>query len=108
MPLSGDAAVLAVLAWLAAANAVGAVAIVADKRRARAGRGQARARVPEAALHAMALLGAWPGQLVAMAVARHKTRKPAFLVPFALCAAANAVLLAWLLAPALLRLLPGR
>ena len=80
-------------AWLAAANLVGALAVVADKRRARRGRG----RVPEAAFHALALLGAWPGELAAMAVARHKTRKPGFLVPFTLCALAGTALVAWLL-----------
>jgi uncharacterized membrane protein YsdA (DUF1294 family) len=79
-------------AWLAAASLVGAAAVAADKRRARRGRG----RVPEAALLALALLGGWPGEALLMLAARHKTRKPAFLAPFALCAAANLVLLWWL------------
>lgn len=82
---------LALLAWLAAASVVGLATVAADKRRARRGRG----RVPEAALLALALLGGWPGELLAMLAVRHKTRKPAFLVPFFVCAAANAVLL-WL------------
>jgi len=77
--------------WVAAASVVGAVAAVADKRRARRGRG----RVPEAALLALALLGGWPGEALAFLLARHKTRKPAFLLPFALCAVANAVAFAW-------------
>jgi uncharacterized membrane protein YsdA (DUF1294 family) len=75
-----------------AASAVGLAAAVADKRRARRGRG----RVPEAALLALALLGGWPGELLAFVLVRHKTRKAAFLVPFFLCVAANGVLL-WLL-----------
>jgi uncharacterized membrane protein YsdA (DUF1294 family) len=81
------------LAWLLAASLVGLATVAADKRRARRGRG----RVPEAALLALALLGGWPGELTGMLAVRHKTRKPAFLLPFALCAAANAVLLwgAW-------------
>lgn len=81
------------LAWLAAASLVGLVAAVADKRRARRGRG----RVPEAALLALALLGGWAGELLGFLAVRHKTSKPAFLVPFLLCAAANAVAVAWLL-----------
>jgi uncharacterized membrane protein YsdA (DUF1294 family) len=78
-------------AWLAAASLVGLAAAVADKRRARRGRG----RVPEAALLALALLGGWPGELLGMLAVRHKTRKPAFLVPVLLCAAANIVLVWW-------------
>jgi uncharacterized membrane protein YsdA (DUF1294 family) len=77
--------------WLAAASAVGLAAAVADKRRARRGRG----RVPEAAFHALALAGGWPGELLGFAVARHKTRKVRFLVPFVLAALANVALLAW-------------
>jgi len=78
-------------AWLGAASAVGAVAVAVDKRRARRGQG----RIPERALLAMALLGGWPGEALAMLAVRHKTRKPRFLVPFAVCAAVNAAALAW-------------
>ncbi len=53
---------------------------MADKRRARLGRG----RVPEAAFHVLALLGGWPGELLGFALAHHKTRKTRFLVPFVL------------------------
>lgn len=80
----------ALAAWLAAASLVGLAAMAADKRRARRGRG----RVPEAALLALALLGGWPGELLGMLAARHKTRKPAFLAPFVLCAVAS-TLLVW-------------
>ena len=83
---------LLLAAWLAAASLVGLAAVVADKRRARRGRG----RVPEAALLVLALLGGWPGELLGMLAVRHKTRKAAFLAPFTLCAAANVALL-WLL-----------
>lgn len=82
---------LALWAWLAAASGVGFAAAVADKRRARKGRG----RVPEAAFHALALLGGWPGELLAFAVARHKTRKPRFLAVFALCALLDVAAVAW-------------
>jgi uncharacterized membrane protein YsdA (DUF1294 family) len=77
--------------WLAAANAVAFALAVADKRRARRGRG----RVPEAVFHALALLGGWPGALLAFALARHKTRKPRFLAPFLLCALLDVAILAW-------------
>jgi len=39
-------------------------------------------RVPEAALHLLALAGAVPGSLAAMALLRHKTLKPAFRWPY--------------------------
>lgn len=51
-----------------------------DKGRARAG---AR-RVPERTLLVLALLGGSPGLVMGMLVARHKTRKAAFLLPLAL------------------------
>jgi len=49
-----------------------------DKRRAEAGEW----RVPEATLHAMALLGGWPGAFLAQRVFRHKTSKLSFLFIF--------------------------
>lgn len=76
--------------WLAAASLVGLAAAIVDKRRARSGQG----RVPEAAFHALALLGGWPGGLMGFAVVRHKTRKVRFLIPFILCALVNMGLLA--------------
>lgn len=51
--------------------------------------------MPEAALHAVALLGGWPGEVLAFTLVRHKTRKAAFLAPFVVCALANVGLLAW-------------
>jgi uncharacterized membrane protein YsdA (DUF1294 family) len=69
---------------------VGFAAAVADKRRARRGAG----RLPEAAFHALALVGGWPGELVGFALARHKTRKARFLVPFVLCSLVNAAVMA--------------
>lgn len=54
-----------------------------------------RRRVPEAALLGCALLGGSAGALLAMALLRHKIRKPSFRcgVPLMLCA--HAGLLAW-------------
>jgi uncharacterized membrane protein YsdA (DUF1294 family)/cold shock CspA family protein len=39
-------------------------------------------RIKESTLHWLALLGGWPGALMAQTALRHKTRKPAFLVVF--------------------------
>ena len=49
-----------------------------DKSSAQAGRW----RTPESHLQIVALLGGWPGALIAQQVFRHKTRKLAFLLPF--------------------------
>lgn len=78
-------------AWVALASAAAFVAAVLDKRRARRGRG----RVPERALLALALVGGSPGLVLAMLVARHKTRKVSFLARLALVLALQALAL-WL------------
>ncbi|MDP3847890.1 MAG: DUF1294 domain-containing protein [Pseudomonas sp.] len=49
-----------------------------DKARAR----QGNWRTPESTLQLTALLGGWPGALLAQQVFRHKTRKLAFQLPF--------------------------
>lgn len=49
-----------------------------DKNAAR----RQRPRVPERLLHLLALLGGWPGALIAQQRLRHKTRKPAFQIVF--------------------------
>lgn len=64
-----------------------------DKRAARLG----RRRVPEIHLHLLALLGGWPGALLAMRVFRHKRRKLGFVALTLAIALAHGALLAWLL-----------
>ena len=63
-----------------------------DKRAAR----QGRWRVAEQTLHALALLGGWPGALLGQQVFRHKTRKLAFRWLFGVTVALNLAGL-WLL-----------
>ena len=68
------------------------VAYWLDKRKAQAGRW----RTPESTLQFMALLGGWPGALLAQSYLRHKSQKRAFLVVFYLGALLNLIALAWL------------
>lgn len=51
-------------------------------------------RVPENTLHLVALVGGWPGALVAQQQFRHKTRKTSFRVAFWLTVALNVAALA--------------
>lgn len=62
---------LAALAWGVALSLITFAAFAVDKRAAARG----RRRVPEATLHALELLGGWPGALVGAHVLRHKRRK---------------------------------
>lgn len=82
------------LAWLLIYVALLSLAAFAaclwDKSRAARG---AR-RVPEATLLGLALLGGSPGLALGMLAARHKTRKPGFLLRFAGVVALQLVLLA--------------
>lgn len=64
-----------------------------DKSAARAG----RQRTPENTLHLVAVLGGWPGALLAQALFRHKSRKQAFQVVFWITVALNLAGLAWVL-----------
>lgn len=54
-------------------------------------------RTPEANLHTIALLGGWPGALVARRVFRHKTTKQPFRSIFWGTVIANCVALTWLM-----------
>ena len=63
----------------------------ADKRAAQ----RAEWRIPEVQLHAVALLGGWPGALVARRFFRHKTTKQPFRTIFWGTVVANCAALAW-------------
>ena len=51
-------------------------------------------RIPEQKLHAMSVVGGWPGALVGQAVRRHKTKKTSFRVGFWMTVVANLAALA--------------
>jgi uncharacterized membrane protein YsdA (DUF1294 family)/cold shock CspA family protein len=56
---------------------------------------QGRWRTSESTLHTIALMGGWPGALVARRVFRHKTIKQPFRTIFWFTVIANCVVLAW-------------
>jgi uncharacterized membrane protein YsdA (DUF1294 family) len=53
-------------------------------------------RTPERTLHALALMGGWPGALVAQRVFRHKSGKPSFRFAFWATVILNCGALVWL------------
>lgn len=55
-----------------------------------------RWRTSESALLLVGLVGGWPGALIAQGMFRHKSTKPAFLVPFWFSVAANCGALGWI------------
>ena len=69
------------------------IAYAADKSAARDGRW----RTPENTLHLLALLGGWPGALLAQYRLRHKSSKPSFLIVFWATVLLNCGALGWLL-----------
>ena len=64
-----------------------------DKRKAQAGK--SHNRTPESTLQLLALLGGWPGALLAQAYLRHKSQKRSFLVVFWFAVVVNLVALSW-------------
>lgn len=80
-----------VWAWLATINAATFGVYAWDKHRAKA----EKRRVPEMVLLGMALAGGTIGAGAAMQAFRHKTRKVAFLVPFAAVVLVQVAGLAW-------------
>ncbi|MBU2966020.1 DUF1294 domain-containing protein [Amphritea sp. 2_MG-2023] len=53
-------------------------------------------RTPESRLHLLALLGGWPGAIIAQQTLRHKTQKKSFRVTFWLTLLLNISTLGWL------------
>jgi uncharacterized membrane protein YsdA (DUF1294 family)/cold shock CspA family protein len=56
-------------------------------------------RTPESTLHALSLVGGWPGALIAQQTLRHKSRKASFQVVFWLTVIVNGGLFIWLFTP---------
>jgi uncharacterized membrane protein YsdA (DUF1294 family) len=69
---------LAVLEVYLAASLIAFAVYAWDKSAAR----NQQWRTPENTLHLLALLGGWPGALIAQQRLRHKTKKMSFLVMF--------------------------
>jgi len=78
-----------ILLWYLAASVASLLAYGADKSAAQSGRW----RVKESTLHMLALVGGWPGALVAQRMFRHKSRKPSFQVGFMITVIVNCALL---------------
>ena len=73
-------------------SAVAFLMYAADKSAAK----QGRWRTSESTLHTIALLGGWPGALVAQKVFRHRTTKQPFRTIFWCTVIVNCVALGWL------------
>ena len=58
-----------------------------------------RWRTRESSLHLLALMGGWPGALVAQALLRHKTKKVSFRIVFWATVVFNCLGLWWLVTP---------
>lgn len=85
----------AILLIYLAASVVTFIAYAIDKSAARKGRW----RTQEGTLHLLAVIGGWPGALVAQSVLRHKSSKQPFRVIFWLTVILNCVAFTWLLTP---------
>ena len=85
-----------VLGLYAGASSLTFLAYALDKSAARKGAW----RTKENTLHLFALLGGWPGALVAQQVLRHKSRKTSFRAGFWVTVVVNCGVLAWYLSGA--------
>jgi uncharacterized membrane protein YsdA (DUF1294 family) len=85
---------LVLLLLCAAASVCAFIAYALDKSAAR----NNRWRVPERALHILALMGGWPGALAAQQLFRHKSRKRSFQLVFWATVFVHCGLVAWILA----------
>lgn len=83
---------LYVLAAYALLSVLTYIAYWLDKRKAQA----RRWRTPESTLQLLALLGGWPGALLAQAYLRHKSQKKPFLVVFWFAVVVNLIALSWM------------
>jgi uncharacterized membrane protein YsdA (DUF1294 family) len=84
---------LAVVGLYAGASLLAFAVYARDKAAAQGGRW----RTQEKTLHMIALLGGWPGALVAQRVLRHKSSKASFQLTFWATVLVNCGVLGWLL-----------
>lgn len=82
--------------WVFAAYGLASAAAVLTYAADKAAAGQRRQRTPESTLHLIALVGGWPGALVAQPAFRHKTIKQPFRTIFWITVVANCTALAWM------------
>ena len=82
---------LGILVLYLIASVAAAAAYRVDKSAAQSGRW----RTAESTLHVLALMGGWPGALVAQRIFRHKSRKRSFRVAFLATVALNCSALLW-------------
>jgi uncharacterized membrane protein YsdA (DUF1294 family) len=78
-----------------AASLVTFVFYALDKNAARKGAW----RIPEAQLHLLALIGGWPGAMLAQQIIRHKSKKPSFRFVFWITVILNGMAAVWFLTP---------
>ncbi len=83
-----------VAGFYALASAITFVIYAHDKSAARSGEW----RTPENTLHLLALIGGWPGAVLAQRWLRHKSQKASFRTLFRVTVLANCGALGWLLA----------
>jgi uncharacterized membrane protein YsdA (DUF1294 family) len=86
----------AFLLWVYAGMSVVTFAVYAADKTAARNRGT---RTPEKTLHTLAILGGWPGAMLAQQLLRHKCSKQSFLTVFWLTLVANVVVLGYVLSP---------
>lgn len=84
---------MTLLAYYLAASVVTFAFYAFDKAAAR----KAHWRTPEITLHALGLLGGWPGALAAQHLLRHKSAKRSFLAVFWLTVGLHCAAAGWLL-----------
>ena len=84
---------LAVFLAYAGASLIAFILYGADKSAAE----NNRWRTPESTLHVVALLGGWPGALIAQGIFRHKSKKEEFQAVFWTTVVLNCAALLWLL-----------
>ena len=83
---------LSLLGLYVGASLITFIAYAIDKSAAQSGRWRTR----ESTLHLLALLGGWPGALIAQNQLRHKSRKTSFQVIFSMTVLLNCGGLGWL------------